>query len=481
MRRSILLHAAGLLVLLAACATAGDGASQPRSDEDAGTNSVPEASTPDAAADGGVPEDGAPRPTLGCSKAGWCPTLLPDDDLTLKDVWPFDERAFAVAESDARGVKILEWVEANEAWSYIDDDTQNAFDGGQYAGKIWAPSENEVYYTVAPAFVYHGTRSNPTSPWSWQRSRLPDNSHDDPARDHGIARYILNADTPASDYAALGVWGTSADDVYAWYANTIFRWTSVDGEPASWVAELVLDDAENPGDTFFVFSASASGPDDVWFGAGRARHDATGMYPCPVAIRKTPDGYRTVVDHVVDDASDPMNHHDYICRPRPDVLGFEYGFEIPDYGVFYTEWMMGGLLTSIQSAGPGAAIGISGGSVLAYIPSAPDGQAVVNPIDVTIPKQWPPPVVNSLWLHGAEAWMSGWGLVLRTPNDPAAWSKGLGLYPDYGAQPGAATFSISTVDVGAGALDLPLHQIRGTSNTNLWAIGPRHALHKTTL
>jgi hypothetical protein len=76
--------------------------------------------------------------------------------------------------------------------------------------------------------------------------------------------------------------------------------------------------------------------------------------------------------------------------------------------------------------------------------------------------------------------MSGWGLVMRTPNDPGVWSKGLGLYPDYSDHHEGASFSISTVDLGSGPLDLPLRQIRGSSNTNVWAIGPRHALHKTT-
>ena len=183
----------------------------------------------DAGSPGESPGD-AEAPSLDrCSAAGWCTTSLPDLDLTLTDIWPFETRAFAIAETPTQGVKVLEWDDAVQTWAYIDDNSQNTFTSGRYAGKIWAPNENELYYGVSPAFIYHGTRTSPSSPWTWQRSRLDNHSPDAGSdRDPGIARLgpVSGSTAPPTDFPALGVWGSSADDVYAWYANTLFHRTT---------------------------------------------------------------------------------------------------------------------------------------------------------------------------------------------------------------------------------------------------------------
>ena len=482
MRRAVLLTcASAALAAAAACATSGEEEAAQLSPNDAGANSLPDAGMDDS----GDVFDSAVPVVRSCSDADWCITALPDRDLTLKDIWPFERRAFAIAESNALGVKVLEWDDVSNKWSYIDDNTQNEYGFGQYAGKLWGPNENEVYYGVAPAFIYHGTRSSPSAPWSWQRSRLEDHSRDDPSRDHGRARYVRAYPGPSIDYPALGVWGTSAEDVYAWYANTIFRWKSDDGGAPGWVAEYVADDSANLTDTFFIFGASGSGPDDVWFAGGRARHDATGIFPCAMVIHKTPDGYRRLVDHVIRD-TDKFGHSLNACQPKAGALNFTSTIFWPGFGELSLPTTRGAWMTNVESAGPGAAVGILGGSHFAYVTAEDGGAARANGLVVATTRATTtlPTIVNSVWSHGTDTWISGWGLVLRTANAPSVWAKGNGLYPEGSSagndQPHPSFVSISTTVLNGAPLDIPVYQVRGTSNTNLWAIGPRYALHKTT-
>jgi len=480
MKKTIVLPGASIvLAAAAACATsaAEDEASHLPAN-DAGTSSLPDAEVADA---GDVVVDAAPV-ARSCSDADWCITELPDRDLTLKDIWPFERRAFAIAESDALGVKVLEWDDAANEWRYIDDNTQNEYGAGLYGGKIWAPNENEVYYGVSPSFVYRGTRASSSDPWSWHRSRLEDHSRDDPKRDHGLARYKVGA-RPQTDYPALGVWGTSADDVYAWYANAIFHWKSVDGGAPGWQVEYIADDNENLSDTFFIFDASGSGPDDVWFAGGRARHDATGTFPCPIAIHKTPSGYQRLVDHTIRD-TDGLGHSTNACQVKAGARNFTNTVFLPNGDEFVLPVTQGAWLTNVDSAGPGAAVGSLGGVRFAYVSAADGGAVRASTFEVTTTNQSPPSTLNSVWSHGADTWIGGWGLVLRTPNAPSVWAKGNGLLPERsggtGTQVNAAEYSISTTVINGAPLDAPVYQVRGTSNTNLWAIGPRYALHKTT-
>lgn len=473
MRRGLLLACSSVVLAAAvACATSEDAPAQPQKDE-------PPIEVPDGAVDDDASpaDDGAVPRGRSCSDAGWCTTSLPGQDLTLTDIWPFEPRAFAIAESPTLGVKILEWDDAAQTWSYIDDNSQNEYGLGKYAGKIWAPSENEVYYGVAPAYIYHGTRATTSSPWSWQRSRLEDNSRDtNPEHDHGLPRYApVQVGALPADYPALGVWGTSADDVYAWYANTVFRRKVDDGGKTVWVTEHIVDDADNPSDTFFIFSAAGSSRDDVWFAVGRGRYDATGLFACPMLLQKTIGGYRTIVDGNIDEA-DAFGHYTGICQEKASVLSFEIGFP----GNFTAPWTYGGWLTNLESAGPDAVVGILGGNSLAYVSSENGGVARRNEVRVPILRDELPWRASSIWMHGTDAWLSGWGIVLRTQNDPGKWSLGLGLMPPGENTMDGGTFSVSTTVLHGAPLDAPLYRVRGTSNTNLWAVGARYALHKTT-
>ena len=453
-----------------ACATSDDEA-RPSTD-DGGTTVLT-----DAGGDANPTPDATPPVVPTCSSAGWCRTTLPDGDLDLRDIWAFASRAFAIAESPTLGVKVLEWDEAPRAWSYIDDDTQNGFELDAYAGKIWAPNENEVYFASGPGLVYHGNRATPGAAWSWKRTQLEDTSPNRaPDREPGRIDYY-DQYWNSRDATALGVWGTSADDVYAWYGGTIFHLESAGGGADKVPVPVhVLEDAETPADSFFVFGASGSGPDDVWFAAGRARFDWN-VFRCPMVLHKTASGFARLVDNVIDEA-DVGSHYYDTCREKKDVLGFRW-----HSGKDMFHWTNGGWMTNIESAGPGRAAGIVGERLFAYVESGTPGTARVNVVAAQVPRDSPPTLVNAVWINGADTWISGWGLVLRAPTDPTRWSSGLGLYTQDDAKQlliDAPTYAFSPTSINGAPLDRPLHQVRGTSNENLWAIGLQHALHKTT-
>ena len=71
-----------------------------------------------------------------------------------------------------------------------------------------------------------------------------------------------------------------------------------------------------------------------------------------------------------------------------------------------------------------------------------------------------PKVATSLWRGNDETWFTAWGLVVRRSDD--------------------GTLAISTIARAGAPVNAPFYRIRGTSNQNLWAIGARHAYHKTT-
>ncbi len=423
MRGSCLL--AWMSVALAAgvaCAASEDGASP-----------GPEVTPPPAPADAEPVDAGheatGPKGPATCSGAGWCVTPLPDADLTLIDIWPFLGRAFAIAESGTLGVKVMEWIDADRQWTYIDDNTQNENGFGKYAGRLWAPNENEVYYAVAPGYVYHGKRAGA---WTWERRRLPIDGS-------GIPGFSPAAAPGAS--VALGVWGTSADDVYAWQANTIFHLQSIDGGEPEWIPEYVGLDDEQAG-RVFILSAGGSGKDDVWFGGGRGYWSL-----CPLVIRKTPEGYRHVFDGV---ASYSQELFTDTCDALPGSLRFD---------------AKAGALTEIQATAPGRIVALRSADTVTRV--VPDGDGGYAAASTTFPSSTnfgaSKTTFYSLWVNGDDAWLSGEGLILHGP--PAG---------DAGA------YGISTVALSGAPLDKPLYRLRGTANDNLWAIGARYAFHKTT-
>ena len=433
----------GLFILICVSVALGAGVACASAEDDPLS---PSAQSDTPSTDGGaqpLPKDArsedAERPAPACSAAGWCATALPDGNLTLRDMWPLADHAFAIAESPTLGVKVLEWSADDSTWQYIDDDTQNEDGFGPQLGRIWAPNENEVYYGISPGFIYYGKRANPSATWSWERARLPDNSHHPaPGEDFVWA--------PIQTYPTLGVWGTGPDDVYAWYANAIFRRTHVEGQFV-WVADHVADDTESPAPGYFdnvlIFGMGGSGKDDVWFVGAR---DFITWFSCSVVGRKTADGYRRVVDSVVS-IFDPQ-----VCLPRDGVLGLGRGW-----------------LTDVQSVGPGSVVGLWDRMTLVQIEAGDGGYtADLTPLaPPSVPNRNADPRFNSLWFQQDEAWLSGWGFVVH---------GGLGV-PD-GAE--RADFAISSVSLTGAPLDHPIYRVRGTSKDNIWAVGARYALHKTT-
>lgn len=425
MKASLLL-ASGAAVLASAAAVAcaaseNDGGTAP----DAGGDKPIVVPT-----DAGSPSDAeaeaeAQAPPAACSAAGWCETTLPDADLVMLDIWPFDARAFAIAESPTLGIKVLEWNAATTSWTYVDDGTQNAPGLGAYAGRIWAPSENELYFGVGPGYVFHGTRAAQAAPWSWVSHRLQDNSH--PGVVHptdGNPRY----DTMSrASYPALGVWGTSSSDVYAWFTNTIYHWKSADGGAPEWVPEYIADDAADENEHLFFVSAAATSASDLWFAGARRR--ATG--PCALLVRKTADGFARVADGTPG----------FACTPKPDIA------------------MIGGAegwLTDLQAGANGRLVGLKGARDAVRISVEADGGYGFELATLSAG-------TRSLWTVANESWTSTSVLVFQG-KDP--W--------DGGAR------EISSIAIRGTPNVNQLFQVRGTSNSNLWAIGERNALHKTT-
>jgi hypothetical protein len=399
-----------------ACAGGEENGVAPESDASPADDGGTEAAADDAD-DADVPSGPA-----RCSGAGWCVTQLPDRNLVMRDIWPFEKSAYAIAESETLGIKVLGWDDSDPQWKYIDDDTQNEIGIGKFAGRIWAPSSNEIYYIISPGYIYHGTRNPPNGPWIWERKRIADESS-------GIASPLIFQ----SEARALGVWGTSADDVYAWYSNRIFHRKSVDGGPPDWVTEYILDDEDSPYEGLFVFGASATNKDDIWFAGGRGSNP---YHNCPVVVRKTRDVYQRVFDGII---SDQVKQP---CKDRPGTL------RLADVG-----W-----LTDV-AAGDRRLVALRNTDHLTAIRVEDDGTYAFG--STKIMSAHARESFHSLWVSNEEAWLSGWGLIVHGPI------------------PGGP-FSVSTIALTEAPLDQTMYRVRGTGRDNIWAIGAHYALHKTT-
>lgn len=409
--------------LAVACAASDDEANVPDTPRNEAV--IPDASTTENDGDASLDADASGSP---CSTDGWCRTVLPDADLVLVDIWTFPARAFAIAQSPTLGVKVLEWREADATWGYIDDSTQNEYGLGAYAGSIWAPSEDEVYYAVAPGYVYHGTRPTPGAAWTWTRQQLGDNGRP------GMLGGWEHGYHAGSRFLALGVWGSSKSDVYAWFKNTIYRRSS-DGGTSEWVPEYVADDFDDENEHLFFTSGAGAGPGDVWFAGSRTRYSSA----CAVLVRKTVDGYARIADGTISDAE---------CTPRA---------EIPMVG--------GGVgrLADLQSVGGGKLVALKGARDLVKIATSGDGYDVdvaaapASAVGLTDAERF-----LSLWSGADAVWLTANGLVIRGA-DP--WAGG--------------AYEISSIALRGSPITKDIHRVRGTSQTNLWAIGDRIALHKT--
>ena len=389
---------------------------------------APGTSVPEAAAREDVEAGTADASVDGarCSTAGWCETVLPDANLGFFDIWPFDHRAFAIATSETLGIRILEWTDAASKWQYIDDATQNEPEvGPMLAGKIWAPTENEVYFGAGDGYVYHGTRPDtPSTTWSWTRVRLP---YDGP-------RIGVNS-VGLGGSPLLGIWGTSSNDVYAWYNNSIFHWSSVDGGAAGWNREYVADDIDAESERLFFVAAAGSGPDDVWFSGARFR---TNFNQCPLVVRKHDGVYQRIADCTSSGST---------WAPRGEML------LIAGTAGTYAQ------LSELQAIGPGQLVGSVGRDVVRI---SVTGQSYVAELAPPLP-DWVTAERIPLWASADTLWLGAGTLILRGTD---LWTGG--------------GYAVSSLAINGAPLSRLIYQVRGTSNSNLWAVGGLHAHHKTT-
>ncbi len=407
---------ASALGAAAACATSDDVPSSP---EESPTLDDGGSGTADASVDAAVlPDATAPdapsAPT--CSPAGWCITELPDPSLELKDIWPFEKRAFAVGISQYAGPKVLEWnedVSQQSGWKYIDDNTQQDLYRGEL-GNIWAPNEDEVYYTLRGetrgGYLYHGKRPTPpATEWTWTRTPF---------------QCAHPLDTPA-------VWG-SGGDVYALSCSKIYRLTgdpdaapgvAGDGGSSPWTLEYTDDDP-----TPIVFFGGGGTADDTLFIGARGY-----LMPCAIIVRKTANGYQRVVD------GSPVSTLSTSCKVKPGypmVPGL-YGFSSTRPGEVLGTLLFQEKLLKVAIDGEGKA------SITEANPQPPMSKAVWSGSP------------DEVWL-GAGYLMHGTGM----------WSDG-------------GSYQVSTVALNDGRPVASFAKIRGISNSNLWAVGTR-AYHKTT-
>ena len=373
-----------------------------------------------------------------CNADGWCKTVLPDADLVLKDIWPLPEQAFAIADSYNSGVKVLEWTSADSTWRYIDDNSQNEKAFAEFGARIWAPSADEVYYAVSPGTVFHGTRPvPPATAWSWSSSRLQDN----------------NVRPIEGDYRArtIGVWGTGSQDVYAWHSNTVFRAERPGNGGIEWVVEYVANDFDTADEQLAISGIAGTAGDDLWFAGARSGDFGIGG-GCSILVRKAGEGYRRIADGV----RSPN------CTARegvPLLLGnVTWPTELQSWGPNRVFFGALDTLLAVQIMEDGGAYSVRE----AVVPSA-----VWEPLgtpfgDISKITSFWRESEDHLWFVGGYA-KSARGLVAR----------GTRIWDDGG------NFQFSST-AHNGVPSRVANRIRGTSATNLWIVGDRYALHKTT-
>ncbi len=452
MKRKLYLACIGTAVAAAAaCASSEDAPGVVDPEPDSGTHDLGDrdAAVPADDAEAG-PDDAQIDAGPMCSAAGWCATHLPQSDLTLRDVWPFPGRALAIATSPTVGVRVLEWTDAAASWTYIDDNSQNESGHGKFVGKLWAPNADELYFTVAPRTVFRGRRSGTPATWSWTHweleNRIPAYAPTPQYPDHykGLPVHRLIV----AEYPALGVFGTSANDVYAWFGNAIYKLSSNDAGLPTWSVEYVADDIDRPDEHLFFVAATGTGPDDLWFAGGRTG-GPTDTRTCPIVVHKTAAGYRRVADAVGVADPPPPAPPRAPCAPRAGTAFIEPV-------VAKTSW-----LTDIAVESPSSVVALNGRYSLSRVTVNGD---VYSASTLSIPPNVSGRPVVSLWTTPTEPlWLGGTNVVAH---GDGVWDGG--------------AFTLSTISLNGAWLDMTVHRIRGSSNSDRWAVGARYALHKTT-
>ncbi len=412
----------------AACASSEDEvSSQPPGPDGGGQTPLPDGgdSATDASVDRAAPAD-ATAPESGslqtCSAAGWCITELPDEGLNIAEIWPLEKNAFATAFSTARGRKIIEWREdaPDAGWQFIDDNTQQDIPGGVFEN-IWAPNEDEVYYTAGlisdtltgtrGGFLYHGKRPlPPATNWTWTRTQF----------DCALASYPR----------ILGI----GSEIYMLSCQKIYRLTGDPDAPdagivgdagsSAWTLEYTDDDP-----AALQFKGGVGTPDDILFVGRRGS--------CTTIVRKTETGYRRIVDGI----SSGLN-----CNAKP---GYPRVASMIDF----------------LSIVPGEIVGTvlaSGSNNDFFVKVVVDGQG-----EVSVTEHRPQSAdYGSLWSD--------------SPDEVWVVSNSYRIMHGTGDLGDASSYQHSTIALNGLPNENVLSRIRGTSKSNLWATGSDRVFHKTT-
>lgn len=427
--------ALGALACAAACAASGDepadvvapggrdGGKDLEPPTDAGTDARREEF-----------EAGASKP---CSPDDWCPTTLPGTEVSIADVHPLEARAFGLMTGQFIGYKAAEWT-PDAGWQLITKKVQ--FSPYSSSGQIWAVSDDEIYFSVNDlrgfldgpfgAFIVRGRRPvAPATDWTWTTSHI---------------------DRDALTYVAP-LWATSDGTIYVSTGGQIHRLDRSPppdaGDPNAlhWVAEPYADDLpEHPVEFYAI---SGTGPDDVWFGGGRANADYT--VRCATLVHKTASGYRTVIDGVPDDDG---------CKVRVDKAG--------------VAMVRGMFQSSIHAASPGRVVGAVNNSPF---------EPVDNELVSVRANGDSPATVSTTRPAGNDAvLLAPWGtseddlFIIATRTTTSAILRGRTIW---GA---TASYAYSQLAINGLPNTSELLRIRGTSNHNIWAVGSANAYHKTT-
>lgn len=402
-----------------ACATSddGDGAAI---DDDAGPTNIPDSATNDVAVPS-TPDADADADGAICSSAGFCLTPLPDENLAAADVWPLADRAFVLAKSPFLGVRVLEWSGAEGTWAYVDDGSQHALVESPLdlaPSNIWAPEKDDLYYAVAAdGRVFVFHGTRSGTTWTW--------THDS---------------FPACAHAELWVSGVSREDVFVGGCETIYRRSTADageaaedaGAPSGWVVDHVESDPTN--DVSFL-GLSGTGGGDIWFAGGRH----AGALACGIALRKTAAGYERIVDSELDRPS-------FKCLPKDGMVS------------------IGGDLAFVRATANDRFVALSNSATPVRLMPAGDGGFVSQ----LGKRSGLSASFTSAWIASEdELWLApkiSTGQVLRATD----------VWTDAGA------YDFSSIALNGAPILSTIERVRGTSNTNLWAVGGKHVLHKTT-
>lgn len=206
------------------------------------------------------------------------------------------------------------------------------------------------------------------------------------------------------------------------------------------MTEYVADDADDPSERLFILGAAGTSADDIWFSGVRSRS----YRGCAIVLHKTSAEYRRITDGVLTTPYGPCT-----ARAGAALLG---GTE--------------GALTSIQATAKDAIVGLKGESDVVRISVEGDSYSfAVSPVPSKFGDSW-----LSLWNGPDALWLSGIG-----GNVSGRVIRGSDA-PDGGG------YEISRISLFGGPFNETelLYQVRGTGNANLWTIGSRYALHKTT-